>query len=239
MELDSGISLAKDIAAGLDNVKDTHVIFCPPFPLLSPVSSAIKGTEIELGAQNLYWEEKGAFTGEVSAAMLLSVGCKFVIIGHSERRQYFGETDKSINNKIKRALKSGLRPILCIGETLDQRQTNRTKETVRAQLQGDLDGLNSEDVKACIIAYEPVWAIGTGQTATLEQAVEVHEYIRMMLRQWFDDALAQSIIIQYGGSVNEGNANELLSHIEIDGALVGGASLKAKSFKQIIMAAEH
>ncbi|HHM23841.1 MAG TPA: triose-phosphate isomerase, partial [Bacteroidetes bacterium] len=176
---------------------------------------------------------------EVSAAMLLSVGTEYVIIGHSERRKYFGESDETVNKKIKRALSSGLKPIVCIGETLEQREAGETEAVIRSQLEGGLAGLSRHEVQKLILAYEPVWAIGTGRNATPEQAVEVHQFIRRLLSDWYDAALSEEIIIQYGGSVNEKNADSLLSQPDIDGALVGGASLKADSFGAIVRVGEQ
>jgi triosephosphate isomerase len=239
MDLASGENFVKSLVSDLRGTEKTDVIFCPPFPLLVTLSEVLAETSFGLGAQNLFWEEKGAYTGEVSADMLVSVGCKYVIIGHSERRKYFEETDEMVNRKLKGALRSGLIPIMCIGETLDERQTNQTEQVVKTQMQDGLQDLGREELNKMIIAYEPVWAIGTGKNATPEQAVEVHQFIRHTLRQWFDDQLAQETRIQYGGSVNENNALEILSQTDIDGALVGGASLKADSFTEIVRAAEH
>jgi triosephosphate isomerase len=239
MDLASGENLVKSLVSDLRGTEKTDVILCPPFPLLAMLSEVLAETSFGLGAQNLFWEEKGAYTGEVSADMLVSVGCKYVIIGHSERRKYFEETDEMVNRKLKGALRSGLIPIMCIGETLDERQTNQTEQVVKTQMQDGLQDLGREELNKMIIAYEPVWAIGTGKNATPEQAVEVHQFIRHTLRQWFDDQLAQETRIQYGGSVNENNALEILSQTDIDGALVGGASLKADSFTEIVRAAEH
>jgi len=223
----------------LKDIRKTDVVLCPPYPLLNTLVDILAGTSFGLGAQDLFWEERGAFTGEVSAEMIRSVGCEFVIIGHSERRKYFSETDEIVNKKIKRALQSNLIPIVCIGESLDERQTNQTKDVIKVQLQNGLQGLSKEEIKKIILAYEPVWAIGTGKTATPEQAIEVHQFIRGTIKQWYDDKVSQSIRIQYGGSVNESNARELLSQPDIDGALVGGASLKSESFFEIIFAAEQ
>jgi len=239
MDLDSGVALVKALRERLQDIRKCRVIFCPPFPLLKPISDLLEGSAFGLGAQNVHWEEKGAFTGEVSAAMLLSVGAKYVIIGHSERRKYFGETDETVNRKLKRALASGLNPIVCIGETLQQRESGQTKTVIRTQLERGLRGFTKEDLLKVIVAYEPVWAIGTGRNATPEQAVEVHQHIRSLLAEWHDADLADRLIIQYGGSVNEKNAEALLSQPDIDGALVGGASLKADSFAEIVRVGEQ
>ncbi len=187
-----------------------------------------------MGAQNMHWESKGAFTGEISAKMLVDIGCSYVILGHSERRQLFGETDQGVNKKAKAAFSHGLLPIICVGETLDQREKNQTLEIVKRQLQGCLDGLAPAQVEACTIAYEPVWAIGTGKAATPEMAQEVHRMIRDYVAEHFGPSVAQTLRIQYGGSVTPDNARSLMIQPDIDGALVGGASLQADSFSQII-----
>jgi len=238
MDVLSGVELVKSLNTKLNDIQKCDVVYCPPYPILYPISEQIKNTRFKLGGQNLYWEEKGAFTGETSANMLLSVGCDFVIIGHSERRLYFGETDETVNKRVQKALDSGLIPIVCVGETLDERETGRTKDVIKKQLQNGLLGFSIEQINKLVLAYEPVWAIGTGKTATSEQAVEVHQYIRLLFKQWYDDQTAQSVRIQYGGSVNEGNANDLLGQPDIDGALVGGASLKVDQFAQIVHTGE-
>lgn len=217
------------------NVK---VVICPPFTSLDLARKLIDGTPIELGAQNMYHEDEGAYTGEISPKMLKSTGCKYVILGHSERRQYFGETDSFINLKVKKALAWGLTPILCVGETLEQREKNITSEVVTNQVKGCLKDLSASDVEKIVIAYEPVWAIGTGRNATPEQAQEVHSIIRKLLSNVFSKETAEKIIIQYGGSVKPDNAKDLLCQPDVDGALVGGACLKADSFAQIVMAAK-
>ena len=239
MDLESGKELVGNLLQKLNSIQKTEVVFCPPYPFLSSIYDMIQNSSCSLGGKDLYWVEKGAFTGEISAEILFSVGCKSVIVRHSERRKYFSETDEIVNRKIKRALQSNLIPIVCIGESLDQRQTNQTKDVIKTQLQNGLQGLSKEEIKKIILAYEPVWAIGTGKTATPEQAIEVHQYIRGTIKQWYDDQVAQSIRIIYGGSVSETNARELLSQPDIDGALVGGASLKSESFFEIIFAAEQ
>jgi triosephosphate isomerase (TIM) len=194
----------------------------------------IEGSVIKLGAQNMHFEDKGAFTGEISASMLNSVGCEYVILGHSERRTIFNENDEMINLKIKKAIEKGLKPIFCIGETLDEREKGITKDVVKRQVEKGLQGVSSNEMKNIMIAYEPVWAIGTGKTATPEQAQEVHEFIRSLVNQIFSKSISESLVIQYGGSVKPENATELLSQKDIDGALVGGACLKAESFLGII-----
>ena len=197
----------------------------------------MKGTQIKLGAQNMYYEESGAYTGEVSADMLKSVGCEYVILGHSERRVIFNEPDELINKKIKAALAKGLKPIFCIGELLEQRENGETMQVVSRQVEKGLEGVSAEQMKNLIIAYEPVWAIGTGKTATPQQAQEVHSFIRELVAKKFNASVSENLIIQYGGSVKPDNANQLLSQKDIDGALVGGACLKADSFLGIIASA--
>ncbi len=238
MDLPAGITLAESLLEKLTDVRKCDVIFCPPFPLLNPIYEIIRNSGFGLGAQNLFWEENGAFTGEISAKILLSVGCQYVIIGHSERRKYFSETNKTVNYRIKKALQSGLIPIVCIGETLDERQTDQTEFVIHTQMQQGLHGLSRREIANIIIAYEPVWAIGTGKNATPDQVIDVHQYIRKLLRQWYDDHLSNSIRIQYGGSVNEENAEELLSQPDIDGALIGGASLNENKFEKIVLIGE-
>jgi triosephosphate isomerase (TIM) len=213
------------------------VIICPPFTSLSEASSLIKNTSIKLGAQNMHFEDSGAFTGEVSASMIKSAGCDYVILGHSERRAIFGETDEVINKKLKKAFASGLKPIFCIGETLEEREKGVTSKVVERQVTQGLKDITAENLNTLIIAYEPVWAIGTGKTATPQQAEEVHEFIRGLLVKLYSKEAAEKMVIQYGGSVKPDNAKELLSQKDIDGALVGGACLKADSFMGIIEAA--
>lgn len=212
------------------------VIVCPPFTSLDTASALIKDSAIKLGAQNMYYEESGAFTGEISASMLKSVGCDYVILGHSERRTIFGETDSLINLKIKKTLTSGLIPIFCIGETLEEREKGITENIIERQVKEGLKDISAEDVAGMIIAYEPVWAIGTGKTATRQQAQDVHAFIRNLLGNLYSASVAEKVVIQYGGSVKPDNAEELLSSPDIDGALVGGACLKADSFMGIIKA---
>jgi triosephosphate isomerase len=236
-DLNESQNLVSGIIGGLGNDIKCDVIVFPPFTSLSEVHSLIKNTPIMLGAQNVYFEDDGAFTGEISTGMLKSVGCAYVIIGHSERRTIFGETDKLVNNKIKKALASGLKVIFCIGESLAQREEGITNKVVENQLQKGLNGISSEELKNIIIAYEPIWAIGTGKTATPEQAQEVHAFIRQYITGKYSNESAENLIIQYGGSVKPDNASSLLSQPDIDGALVGGACLKADSFLSIIASA--
>ena len=213
---------------------NAKVIICPPFTSLAVLQPLVEGGPIALGAQNMYLEDEGAFTGEISPKMLRAVGCTYVILGHSERRQYFGETNEFINKKARKALTSGLTPIICVGETLEQREKNITDQIVTAQVHGVLKEIGESDVEKIIIAYEPVWAIGTGKTATPAQAQEVHLLIRKILGQSFSWKSAEKVVIQYGGSVKPENSRELLSQPDIDGALVGGACLKAESFVAIV-----
>jgi triosephosphate isomerase len=213
------------------------IIICPPFTSLSEAAALVKNTKVKLGAQNMHFEDKGAFTGEVSATMLKSVGCEYVILGHSERRAIFNESDEMINKKIKKALDSGLRPIFCIGETLQQRESGKMNDVIKRQVTEGLQHISKGEMEKVIIAYEPVWAIGTGVTAAPHQAQEVHVYVRQLTSDIFGEDTAENLIIQYGGSVKPGNAVELLSQSDIDGALVGGACLEADSFLKIIRSA--
>lgn len=216
----------------------TGVIVCPPYTALPVVSELLRGSKIGVGAQNLFWEDEGAFTGEISARMIRSTGARYVIVGHSERRRYFNEDENVINKKVKLALQNRLKVIHCIGETLEEREQNLTKDIVGNQVEWDLKGLTSADLKNVIIAYEPVWAIGTGKTATPEQAQEVHEFIRDILNALFDNGTGQKMTILYGGSVKPDNARGLFKMPDIDGALVGGACLQAASFWRIVQAGE-
>ena len=207
--------------------EEVDVVYCVPAVDIVPVVEAVKGTNVEIGAENMYFEESGAYTGEVSAAMLVDAGVKYVIIGHSERRDYFKEDDVLLNKKVKKAIEAGLTPILCCGESLEQREMGVTMDWIRLQIKSDLDGVAADDVKKLVIAYEPIWAIGTGKTATSDQAQEVCKGIRDCIAEIYDAATADAVRIQYGGSMNAGNAAELLAKPDIDGGLVGGASLKA------------
>ena len=206
---------------------DVDVVYCVPAIDIVPVVEAVKGTNVEVGAENMYFEEKGAYTGEISAAMLVDAGVKYVIIGHSERRDYFKEDDALLNKKVKKAFEAGLTPILCCGETLEQREMGITLDWIRMQIKSDLVDVTAEQVASMVIAYEPIWAIGTGKTATTEQAQEVCKAIRDCIAEVYDAATAEAVRIQYGGSVNAANAAELFAQPDIDGGLVGGASLKA------------
>ena len=237
-DLNGSISLISDLKKGLsDKNLNVITIVCPPFTSLETANTLLKGSDIKLGAQNMYFEESGAFTGEVSAQMLLGTGCEYVILGHSERRTIFGESNQTINKKIKTAVKHQLKPIFCIGETLEEREKEITFKVIETQIREGLDSLSESDLSNLIIAYEPVWAIGTGRNATPEQAQEVHHFIRELISEIFSAAFADSLIIQYGGSVKPENSKDLMSQPDIDGALVGGACLKADSFVKIIESA--
>jgi triosephosphate isomerase len=228
------IDLIRELKASISEVKEVEVAVAPPFTALYAVRQELEGSSIRLAAQNLYWEERGAFTGEVSPPMLKEVGCHYVIIGHSERRQFFMETDEMVNRRIKAALDQGLRPVFCIGETLKEREEEKTFAVIERQVEGGLKDIVEERVKNIVIAYEPVWAIGTGKTATPEQAEEVHRFIREKLRKFCSREMVEEIRIQYGGSVTPENIKGLMNQPNIDGALVGGASLKAETFSKIV-----
>ena len=210
------------------------VMIAPPFTSLMPVSDVVKGSCVALGAQNLFWEPEGAYTGEISSAMLVSAGCSYVIIGHSERRQYFGETDITVNKKIKAAIKDNLIPVVCVGESEKERESNDTFSVLDKQVAKGLENLALSDLETLIIAYEPVWAIGTGKTATSKQAQEIHQYLRSLIEKNFGNNLANSVRILYGGSVKPDNIKELMLMPDVDGALVGGASLNAETFSKIV-----
>lgn len=214
---------------------DVDVVYCVPAIDIVPVVEAVKGTNVHVGAENFYIEDKGAYTGEISAPMLVDAGVKYVIIGHSERREYFKEDDAFLNKKVKKAIASRLTPILCCGETLEQREMGVTMDWIRLQIKSDLAGVAADDVKNLVIAYEPIWAIGTGKTATSDQAEEVCKGIRELIAEVYDTDTAEAVRIQYGGSMNAGNAKELLAKPNIDGGLIGGASLKAE-FGQVVNA---
>jgi len=227
------IALVKELIP-LVKEAQAEVVVCPPYICLPAVKEALAGTNIRLGAQNVHWEDAGAFTGEVSPVMLKDLGVEYVIIGHSERRQYFGETDQTVNRRVKAALRHDLIPIICVGETLEQREQGITAQLVANQTKAALEGLTAEMVKQVVIAYEPVWAIGTGRTATAEDANEVIGIIRTTIAETFGKDVADVVRIQYGGSMNPSNASELMSMPEIDGGLIGGASLKAADFAKVV-----
>lgn len=228
------VVLVEDLNREIGKVFDREVVVCPPFTSLHPVSKILEGTTIKLGAQDLYWEEKGAFTGEVSPGMLREAGCNYVIIGHSERRKYFGETDETVNKKVKAAIETGLDPIMCVGETLEQREAGKTRSVVEEQVRGGLKGLTSTQAEKLVIAYEPIWAIGTGKTDTPPEADATIKTIRNVLASLFGDECAERIRILYGGSVKADNIDSFMREKNIDGALVGGASLEAAGFARII-----
>lgn len=229
--VESATDLNKRIAG---KTADTDVMIAPTFTALALVSDALKNSDIMVGGQDLFWEKEGAYTGEISAEMLASAGCRCVIIGHSERRQYFHETDETVNRKIKAAIAGGLAPIMCIGETESERESEKTFSVLDKQIKKGLEGLTSDELKDLVIAYEPVWAIGTGKTASKEQAQEVHNYLRSLLSDWGQD-FSNTIRILYGGSVKPNNIAELMTMPDIDGALVGGASLDPETFSKIVI----
>jgi triosephosphate isomerase len=228
------IDLANSIKRSVYDVEEVEVVVCPPYTSLSDVKEVLMETNVKLGAQDCYWEKEGAFTGEISTPMLKDVGCEYVIIGHSERRQFFGETNETVNKKVKAVLKEGLKPIVCVGEKLEERKAQKTFDVIKDHVTNSLAGLSKEYILKTVVAYEPVWAIGTGVNATKEQAQEVHQYIRKVLKNMFSDEVSKAVRIQYGGSVKPDNIKELISQEDVDGALVGGASLKSDLFVQII-----
>jgi triosephosphate isomerase (TIM) len=239
-DLQETIDLLTQLKAAIPQLPANVIsIVCPPFTSLQTSAASLKGSAFKLGAQNMSQHDEGAFTGEISGKMLKAVGCEYVILGHSERRQYYGETNELINLKAKKALALGLTPIVCVGETLQEREAGVTGQVVTTQVKGTLTGISNQDMEKVIIAYEPVWAIGTGKVATPQQAQEVHQMIRKQIALQYDWALAERIVIQYGGSVKPDNAADILTQNDVDGALVGGACLKADSFAAIINAAKR
>ena len=227
------VEMVKALKEESPQLTDAELVVIPPYTMLSEVKKVIEGSTIQLGAQNIFWEEKGAFTGEVSPLMLKDAGCQYVTIGHSERRQYFGETNETVNKKIKAALAHELTPIMCIGESLEEREKGNTMDKVETQINSGLEGLGKDEIRRIVIAYEPIWAIGTGVTATPSQAEEVHSFIRKKLTEKYGNEIASYAIILYGGSVKPANTYSILKENNINGALVGGASLEADSFIQI------
>ncbi len=227
------VEMVKALKEESPQLTDAELVVIPPYTMLSEVKKVIEGSTIQLGAQNIFWEEKGAFTGEVSPPMLKDAGCQYVTIGHSERRQYFGETNETVNKKIKAALAHELTPIMCIGESLEEREKGNTMDKVETQINSGLEGLGKDEIRRIVIAYEPIWAIGTGVTATPSQAEEVHSFIRKKLTEKYGNEIASYAIILYGGSVKPANTYSMLKENNINGALVGGASLEADSFIQI------
>ena len=230
---------AEELKAILPKAKWCDVVVCVPAVNISTAIKAFKDMRVSIGAENLYYEKSGAYTGEWSADMLKDLGVKYVIIGHSERRQYFGETDVTVNKKVHAALEAGLHPIICVGESLEQREMGITMELIALQVKAALSGVSAEKVRKCVIAYEPVWAIGTGKTATAEQAAEVCTAIRTIIRSLYGARVARAVTIQYGGSMNAKNAAELLAQPDVDGGLIGGAALKPDQFVEIINAANQ
>ena len=232
-------SFAETLLRDLAEKSDVEVVIVPPFTAISKVTEVLGASEnIKVGAQNMYWEKSGAFTGEISAAMLRDLFVRYVVLGHSERRQLLGETDEIVNRKVRAAHEASLRPIVCIGETLEQRERGEVEKVLGTQLRGSLAGLGSKELNDTVVAYEPVWAIGTGKTASAEQAQEAHAFVRRTLAEISDEATANKIRIQYGGSVKPDNARTLMSQPDIDGALVGGASLDPRSFAEIVRGAQ-
>jgi triosephosphate isomerase len=231
-------ALIDGIKALVKDIKNVEVVVCPPFTALAAAAEAVKGSNVGLGAQNVAWAASGAFTGEIAADMLKDLGVSYVIIGHSERRQYFGETDATVNARLKAALAADLIPIVCVGEKLEEREEGKMEEVIIRQIKEGLAEISADDLKKTVIAYEPVWAIGTGKTATPEQAQEVHALIRKTLAEISDAATADVVRIQYGGSMKPENAKDLMGQADIDGGLIGGAALKADSFAAIVAAGE-
>jgi len=228
------LDLVRQLKASLSGIEGVEVAVAPPFTALHAVTAELKDSSIRIAAQDVFWEEKGAYTGEISPVMLKDLDCHYIIIGHSERRQYFSETDETVNRKIKAATGQGLKVIFCIGETLDQREGGRAFSVIERQVEGGLKDLGGEETNALVIAYEPVWAIGTGRTATPQQAEEMHQFIRRKLERLYSQEASERIRIQYGGSVTPENIKGLMTEEDIDGALVGGASLKADTFSRIV-----
>ncbi len=227
-------SFVTELRSSVNTARGVHIVVGPPFTALHAAAQAARGSNVEVSAQDMHWEKQGAFTGEVSATMIKEAGASYVILGHSERRQLFGETDAIVNRKVQSAISQGLTPIMCIGETLDERERNDTFAVLDRQIKSGLDGVAPEHVAAMIVAYEPVWAIGTGRNATAAQAGEAHAHIRTRLRQWFGAGTAEQCRVIYGGSVKPDNIRELIAEPDVDGALVGGASLDVKSFADIV-----
>jgi triosephosphate isomerase len=228
------VALASAVAKGCAGLRDREVLLAPPFPVLRDVAGAVAGSPVAVGCQDLYWEKSGAFTGEVSAAMVADTGCRFAIVGHSERRQFFGDTDYTVAKKARAAFEGGLVPVVCVGESLSQRDAGETMQVVETQVRHGLVELSADALALLVIAYEPVWAIGTGRTATPEQAQEVHARIRAVLKDAAPAGIAERVRILYGGSVKPGNIDELMACPDVDGALVGGASLVADDFLRIV-----
>jgi len=232
--INEAVNTVEDLKTSLEDMEGVEIVLFPPFTALKMVQGLLKGTNIGLGAQNMHYKERGAYTGEVSPLMLQDVGCRYVILGHSERRGYFGETNELVNKKLKTALSFEFTPIVCVGEKLEERKEGKATEIVDSQVRKCLQGISPEEMERVVIAYEPVWAIGTGETATPFQAEEMHGFIRGILKELYGEGLASSVRIQYGGSVKPENIEDLMKEEDIDGALVGGASLNADSFARIV-----
>ncbi|MGL1933367.1 MAG: triose-phosphate isomerase [Fibrobacterales bacterium] len=232
------VELAKEIVEAAKDIKKATVVITPTFLATAKVADVVKGTNVKLAVQDIHWEDQGAYTGKISVDMVKDLGVEFVIIGHSEQRQYFGETDESINKKVKKVLEAGLTPIVCIGETLEEREGGKLESTLKTQITGSYAGISADDVAKTVVAYEPVWAIGTGVTASDEQAQDTQKFVRSVIAEMSGDVVANGITIQYGGSMKPANAEGLLSQDDIDGGLIGGAALKADMFLGIIEAAE-
>jgi triosephosphate isomerase (TIM) len=230
----AAIVYAKEFRRMVKDFDDVEIVIAPPFTALHAVAEATRNSNVIVAGQNLFWEPEGAFTGEVSGPMLKEAGAEYVIVGHSERRTHFGETDATVNRRIRAALEAPLAPIACIGETLEERERNETFQVLDRQIERGLEGLTDEQAAGLVIAYEPVWAIGTGRNATPQQAGEAHAHIRLRLREWFGDAVADRCRVIYGGSVKPGNIKELIAQRDVDGALVGGASLEVRAFVEIV-----
>ena len=237
--LKDGQELVVALRRELFKIEDVDIVVCPPYTLLAYLADALETSNIAVGGQDIYWQDEGAFTGEVSPVMLKDAGCQYVIIGHSELRQFFGETNETVNKKIKASLKHSLTPIICVGENLEERESNNTFKVIQEHIKEGLVDINADDILKTVIAYEPVWAIGTGLNATGEQAQQAHKFIRDLLKNMYKEEIASQIRIQYGGSVRPDNIVELISKPDVDGALVGGASLKADSFAQIVIKASE
>ncbi|MBS6023042.1 MAG: triose-phosphate isomerase [Paeniclostridium sordellii] len=227
------VEFVEEIKGKVNNT-DVEAVICAPFTLLKDLKEATKGTDIKIGAQNMHYADNGAFTGEVSAPMLNELNIDYVVLGHSERRQYFNETNETVNKKVLKALEAGIDPILCIGETLEEREADKTKDKCRLQVEKALDNVSKDDMKKVVIAYEPIWAIGTGKTATAEQANDVIAYVREVVKGLYGEEISEEVRIQYGGSVKPNNVSEIMNQTDIDGALVGGASLKPADFVELV-----
>ncbi|MBU3934164.1 MAG: triose-phosphate isomerase [Candidatus Omnitrophica bacterium] len=237
--VEEALELVGRLKTRLREAGDIDIVVCPPFTALEEVAKITQDANIQLGAQDVHWEDSGAYTGEVSCSMIKELGCRYVIIGHSERRACFGETNESVNKKARAVLRHNLIPIICVGERLEQRERGETFEVIKGHIENGLKGISAEEMKKVVIAYEPVWAIGTGKTATPDEAQEAHGFIRGLLREFYDQDTAGSVRIQYGGSVKPDNISDLMAKADVDGALVGGASLKVDSFVKIVEGAKR